>query len=90
MELEQVQLGDIVEYNKGFAFSSKEYTNQGVMVVRVSDFTLDSISLDEALYIDKRDEFEKHILSKGNILIQPVGSWANNPNSIVGKVVRVP
>lgn len=86
----EVRLGDIITYNKGYAFKSNEYTNKGKMVVRVTDFTLDSISEKEAVYIVPDDKYRKFIINKDDILIQTVGSWGNNPKSIVGKVVRVP
>ena len=90
METKEVKLGDIVKYNKGYAFKSSEYTDEGVMVVRVTDFTLDSISDVDAVYLAPDDRYDKFILKTNDILIQTVGSWENNPNSIVGKVVRVP
>ena len=90
METREVKLGDIVKYNKGYAFKSSEYTDEGVMVVRVTDFTLDSISDVDAVYLAPDDRYDNFILKTNDILIQTVGSWANNPNSIVGKVVRVP
>ena len=90
METREVKLGDIVKYNKGYAFKSSEYTDEGVMVVRVTDFTLDSISDVDAVYLALDDRYDKFILKTNDILIQTVGSWENNPNSIVGKVVRVP
>ena len=90
METREVKLGNIVKHNKGYAFKSSEYTDKGVMVVRVTDFTLDSISDADAVYLAPDDRYDKFILKTNDILIQTVGSWANNPNSIVGKVVRVP
>ncbi len=88
--MEYVRLRDIVSYQKGFAFKSELYSNTGRMVVRVSDFTMESISDDNAVFIEQNDKYKTHELKTGDILIQTVGSWANNPNSIVGKVVRVP
>lgn len=90
MERREVKLGDIITYNKGYAFKSNEYTNTGKMVVRVTDFTLDSISDNDSVYLEPNDKYKKFIINTNDILIQTVGSWANNPNSIVGKVVRVP
>ena len=90
MEGREVKLGDIITYNKGYAFKSNEYSNEGIMVVRVTDFTLDSICDNAAVYVAPEDKYRKFIIKTGDILIQTVGSWANNPNSIVGKVVRVP
>lgn len=88
--MEYVKLGDIITYNKGYAFSSKDFADTGTMIVRVSDFTLNSIDDKEAVYISEQPVYEKYRLHTNDILIQTVGSWANNPNSIVGKVVRVP
>lgn len=90
MRTREVKLGDIITYNKGYAFKSNEYTNNGKMVVRVTDFTLDSISDNDSVYLEPNDKYKKFIINTNDILIQTVGSWANNPNSIVGKVVRVP
>ncbi len=90
MSMESVRLRDLVSYKKGFAFKSELYSDSGTMVVRVSDFTLESISDSDAVYIKPSERYEAYKLSTGDILIQTVGSWANNPNSIVGKVVRVP
>lgn len=88
--MEKYALREKVDYKKGFAFSSKDYTSEGTQLVRVSDFTLDSVSTADAIYIHEKKEYEVHKLKEGDILIQTVGSWANNPQSIVGKVVRVP
>lgn len=85
-----IRLRDVVSHKKGFAFKSELYSDTGIMVVRVSDFTIESISDDDAVYIEPCEKYEAYKLSTGDILIQTVGSWANNPNSIVGKVVRVP
>ena len=90
MVVREVKLGDIITYNKGYAFKRNEYADKGKMVVRVTDFTLDSISDNDAVYVSPEDKYRKFIINTGDILIQTVGSWANNPNSIVGKVVRVP
>ena len=88
--MELLKLGDIVDYRKGFAFKSELYSNEGIRVVRVTDFSLDSIEKNDGVFIPEDESYKKHILQEGDILIQTVGSWANNPNSIVGKVVRVP
>ena len=41
-DLEWVALGEMIEYQKGYAFSSDEYCDVGCPIVRVSDFTADS------------------------------------------------
>lgn len=90
--MDKVQLGDLIDTVKGFAFKSSWYTAAGVPVIRVKDFTDDSISPVDNVYIDESvaSEFGKYVLEEGDVIIQTVGSWESNPNSIVGKVVRVP
>jgi type I restriction enzyme S subunit len=91
-------IGDLVTIEehittlKGFAFKSAWYTETGLPIVKVSDFTQDSVSPEKVAYIpiESSSDFEKYKLEKGDVLIQTVGSWEHNPNSVVGKVVRIP
>ena len=91
-EWQKVKLGDCISTKKGFAFKSALYTNCGVPVVRVSDFTLDSVADNDLVYYPhaEKDRYDEYVLNEGDVLIQTVGSWQYNPNSVVGKVVRVP
>lgn len=91
-EWKKVKLGDCISTKKGFAFKSALYTNCGVAVVRVSDFTLDSVADNDLVYYPhaEKDRYDEYVLNEGDVLIQTVGSWQYNPNSVVGKVVRVP
>lgn len=91
-EWRKVKLGDYITTKKGFAFKSSLYVNKGIPVVRVSDFTKDSISDNDLLFYPESelDNYLEYVLSEKDILIQTVGSWQYNPNSVVGKVVRVP
>ncbi len=91
-EWKKVKLGECITTKKGFAFKSAQYVDKGIPVVRVSDFTLNSISEKNLVYypISEYDKYFDYILYEKDILIQTVGSWQYNPNSVVGKVVRVP
>ena len=91
-EWEKVELGSIMETLKGNAFKSSEYTSSGVPIVRVSDFTDNSISTNEIMYYTEENakKHPNYVLKHWDILIQTVGSWQHNPASIVGKVVKVP
>lgn len=86
------KLGDHIEYVKGFAFKSKDYTETGIPVVRVSNFTDNSIDIKDVYHIPKErfSEFQKVNLIKDDIVIATVGSWPTNPSSVVGKTIRVP
>lgn len=86
------KLGDHIEYVKGFAFKSKDYTETGIPVIRVSNFTDNSINIKDVYHIPKErfSEFQKVKLIKDDIVIATVGSWPTNPSSVVGKTIRVP
>lgn len=86
------KIGSLIDYKKGFAFKAKDYLSFGRMVIRVSDFTNNSIDISKCQYIHNNniDQSKAPVLKTGDIVIATVGSWASNPASIVGKVVRVP
>lgn len=92
MNWETVRLGDYVNTLKGFAFKSAKYTTHGVPIVRASNFTTDAMSFDEIKYYSHETaaEYNKYRLAAFDVLVQTVGSWQNNPASVVGKVVCVP
>lgn len=85
-------LGDIITHKKGFAFKSKYYRSSGAKVVKVSNFTTNSIDTTDCNYIDntKAQDFKEYELEKYDIVISTVGSWPSNPASVVGKVISVP
>jgi len=91
-EWQEVKLRECISTLKGFAFKSKWYQSNGVPIVRVSDFTDNSISVDDIEYIphDLAQEYSRYLLKTKDVVIQTVGSWQHNPASIVGKVVNVP
>ena len=91
-DLEWVALGEMIEYQKGYAFSSDEYSDTGCPIVRVSDFTADSIShqTEKAISPSLAQAYFRFALEEGDIVIATVGSWGTNPNSVVGKTIRVP
>ena len=87
-----VDLRNYIKTQKGYAFKSKWFKKKGIPIVKVKDFTDDSISRENVDYIndDIASDFKKYELYKDDVIIQTVGSWASNPNSVVGKAVKVP
>jgi type I restriction enzyme S subunit len=88
-----MRLGDQISWVKGFAFKSQWYANTGRPVVRVSDFTDDSIDMTHVLRIpeDTASDFARYALVEGDIVIQTVGSWPSAASdAAVGRVIRVP
>lgn len=91
-ELSRTELSSLITHKKGFAFKSKDYIPSGVPVVRVSNFTWDSISTDDLRYVSHEVASSTKVvqLNEYDVIVATVGSWPQNPDSIVGKVVRVP
>jgi len=85
-----ISIGEITTYKKGYAFKSKDYSSEGIPIVKVSDFDDHTVSTSSTkLKQEASDGFEDWKLQKNDVLIASVGSWATNPNSVVGKVVKV-
>ena len=91
-EWKTYKLGDFITHKKGFAFKSDFYKDTGSPIIRVTNFTGNSISMDDILFIDmdQKINFKEVEIKEGDIIIATVGSWPNNPSSIVGRVIKVP
>ena len=88
----QEKLGNVIDTQKGFAFKSAWYCNDGRPIVKVSDFTQDSIDVSALTKIPDEiaGKYLRYELKEGDVVIQTVGSWPSNPASVVGKCIRVP
>lgn len=88
---EVTSIGNHINTQKGYAFKSSWYQEEGIKIVKVSDFTDDSIDISKLVSISEEiaEQYKKHELEANDIIIQTVGSWASNPQSVVGKVIRV-
>lgn len=86
------KLKNYVTYEKGYAFKQSHYSSVGIPIIRVSDFTDNSIDLSKTYRLSEKNKKDIKCVELfiDDVLIATVGSWANNPASIVGKVVRVP
>jgi type I restriction enzyme S subunit len=87
-----IALGELITTQKGFAFKSAWFSKEGRKIVKVSNFSANSVDLSSLAHISEElaQKHERYQLATGDILIQTVGSWPSNPASVVGKVVRVP
>jgi len=87
-----IQLGDYISTLKGFAFKSQWYEKDGHPIVKVSDFTENSIVTSKLVKIpfEVAEKYKKYALKTNDIVIQTVGSWPSNPASVVGKTIKVP
>jgi type I restriction enzyme S subunit len=91
-EQNTVLLGELISHKKGFAFKSNDYVDGGVPVVRVSNFTDDSISRDDLKFVSESiAKINSNVSLRANdIVVATVGSWPNNPASVVGRTISVP
>ncbi len=83
-------LGEIIDYKKGYAFKSDDYTSVGREIIRVSDLGEKYIVTSQFYRVKPIDFLKPYTVLTNDLIITTVGSWASNPLSIVGKVIRVP
>jgi type I restriction enzyme S subunit len=82
----------LVEHRKGYAFKSSDYRPFGHPIVRVSNCTDRSIDMHGCNFLAPEDvtQYESVMLRHGDVVIATVGSGPSNPNSLVGRAIRVP
>jgi type I restriction enzyme S subunit len=91
-EWQSYELNELAKFRNGAGIKQEHFSSTGVKLVRVSDFTDDSIDLTFCTYItsEHAKKWETHYLSEGDVVVATVGSWPPNWSSAVGKVVRAP
>lgn len=57
----------------GYAFKTAEYKNQGIPIIRISDFNNEQIVLKDVVYYQDSKELEKYQLVEGDIIIALTG-----------------
>ena len=67
------RLGEVCNFENGFAFSSDNYCSQGVPLIRISNIQNSKIDLKDVVFVDKIVD-EKFIVEKGDLLIAMSGA----------------
>jgi restriction endonuclease S subunit len=57
----------------GYAFKTAEYKNQGIPIIRISDFNNEQIVLKDVVYYQESKELDKYQLIEGDIIIALTG-----------------
>lgn len=57
----------------GYAFKTAEYKNQGIPIIRISDFNNEQIVLKDVVYYQESKELDKYQLVEGDIIIALTG-----------------
>ncbi|STP14192.1 anti-codon nuclease masking agent (prrB) [Helicobacter mustelae] len=72
------KLGEVCEFQNGFAFQKKKFKNTGLPIVRISNIQHNILSLDEMIYFHPADykgtDFKPFEVKKGDILIAMSGA----------------
>ncbi len=89
---QKIKLKNIIAYRKGFAFKSKDYTEKGCRIIRVSDLDEKEIKDDcEKIFIDesKKKLYANYILKEDDLIVTTVGSKPPIYSSVAGRVIKV-
>ena len=83
------RLGEVGYFQKGFAFKSKDYTDKGIKITKVSN--LNNPNSKDIVYIDSANEtlYEQYKLYNDDIVLTTVGSWPTAPASVVGNAIYI-
>ena len=89
-----ITLHDVATLRNGAGVKQAFFTEEpdGVPLIKVSNFTDDSISIAGLTKVDSThaQQWESHFIENGDVLVATVGSWPPNWSSVVGKVVKAP
>jgi len=67
-------VGDLLKLKNGFAFKSSNYKSEGIPVLRIGDIQDWSVDIENAKRIEENEEYDSHIVNKGDILIAMSGA----------------
>ena len=90
MSFEKRKLGDFIDVLSGFAFKSKDFSENGIPVIKIKNINPPDVTLEEVSFVPKEIAFQKprYILNHDDILIAMTGSHINQIASVVGRVGR--
>lgn len=70
-----ISLGEILSLKNGYAFKSKDYQNEGIPVIRISDIRKDGeVSSAKSVRVDNQEIPKKFLLKKGDVLVAMSGA----------------
>lgn len=89
---DQIKIGYLILYTKGFAFRSSKFKNSGIGIIKVTNLKKDSIILKNISYLspEEASNYSKYKIIENDIIITTVGSHPSVLKSAVGKAFLVP
>jgi len=79
------RMGDLAQFQKGYAFKSKDYLDSGCMITKIQNLTDNHTQNSAYIAPEKAMDFKQYLLSEGDIVMTTVGSWFSAPMSAVGR-----
>ena len=85
--MKKVVLGEVCDFFNGGAWSDKEYVNEGIPVLKVTNCKSTGFQLDNLNYLSEksREKYKKNNLIIGDIIVATVGSHPNLIESAAGR-----
>ncbi len=83
----EVKLGDVAEVQNGYAFKAKDFSDQGMCVIKIKNIASGKITLkDIGFYDGDISKLDNFIIQKGDVLVSMTGSHISQISSAVGKI----
>lgn len=70
----ETDLGNILKLKNGYAFKSKDYREEGIPLIRISNIQQGDVSTEKSIYVDVNDSAEDFIVEKGDVLVAMSGA----------------
>lgn len=71
---QKIKLGDVAKLKNGFAFKSKDYSDEGVPVIRISDINDNLVTTKGAKRVPMKEEYNDYQIEEDSILIAMSGA----------------
>ncbi len=91
MSYPYVLLGDYIDILSGFAFKSKDFSENGIPVIKIKNIVPPYVTLEDLSYVPNEIAKlnQKYLLTYNDVLIALTGSHINQMASVVGRIARV-
>ena len=70
----ETDLGNILKLKNGYAFKSKDYREEGIPLIRISNIQQGDVITEKSIYVDFNDSAEDFIVEKGDVLVAMSGA----------------
>ncbi len=79
------KMGELAQFQKGYAFKSTEYLDRGLMITKIVNLTDNHTENSVYMNPERGEEFSEYLLHSDDVVMTTVGSWFSAPLSAVGR-----